>query len=504
MLKAVLFDDEYIVVEALSALVDWEGLGIELAGTASDGFAALELFRSVKPHIILTDIRMPGMDGLQLLDIVMEEAPDTSCIVFSGFNEFEYVKRSIQLGVSDYIEKPITEKSIEQALRKVLGEIRKQEHAKLLERQWKDSQKELLEKATLDLLRYGEKARAKWEACMAAEMPDVYGITVVVSMEEFRLPEHGGHLVIAVRNGDEHAQAIVHRDKPEQPLRDEIRSAAELAEIEVGIGNTHVSPGFAIESYRQAQRALKAALYLRMKSAIQFDELGTLFSVPRGLNEREEAILLSLRAGSASGLLHQVERFVAWIYEEKLDPDLAEQEMLKLVYLALDIASESASDDRRDDSLRHNRMLHVDIREAAAHGRLHEWFRGQFATIAEWMNRDRKHRTHASIENAIVYIERQLSRDVSLQEVAAHVGLNPTYFSVLFKEETGQTYIKYLTRCRMEKAKVLLRKGMKITEVSESVGYLAHRHFADVFRKYTGVTPGQYKERQSEKTDARS
>lgn len=262
MLKAVLFDDEYIVIEALRTLVDWTGLEVELVGTARDGITALEVFRQKKPDIVLTDIRMPGMDGLQLIQAIMNEDEDACCIVFSGFNEYEYVKQAIQLGVIDYLEKPITDASVERSLRKAADRIVNRRETREICRKWEESQRELLEKARLD------------------------GLTI------------------------------------------------------------------------EGSQAPKSS----------------------------------------------------------------------------------------------------------------------------------------AVERARTYIVQQVNRDLSLQEVADHVGMNAAYLSVLFKEETGETYIKFLTRYRMELAKMLLRKGLKVNEVSERVGYHTYRHFSEVFKKWTGITPGQYRD----------
>jgi len=262
VLKAVVFDDEYIVIEALRTLIDWEGLEVELVGTAGDGITALEVFRLERPDIVLTDIRMPGMDGLQLIQEIMREAEDTCCIVFSGFNEFEYVKQAIQLGVIDYLEKPITDASVERSLRKAVGRILSQRETMEIRRKWEESQRELLEKALLD----GQ------------------------ALDEGHMPKS------------------------------------------------------------------------------------------------------------------------------------------------------------------------------------------------------------SAVERARTYIVQHVNRDLSLQEVADHVGMNAAYLSVLFKEETGETYIKFLTRYRMELAKMLLRKGLKVNEVSERVGYHTYRHFSEVFKKCTGTTPGQFRD----------
>jgi two-component system, response regulator YesN len=100
---------------------------------------------------------------------------------------------------------------------------------------------------------------------------------------------------------------------------------------------------------------------------------------------------------------------------------------------------------------------------------------------------------HEAIEKACKYIYENYNKEISLQEVADFTGLNPNYFSILFKDQMGKTYIKYLTELRVEKAKLMLQEGQKVTKVSEKVGYHTYRHFSDIFKKYVGVSPGQYK-----------
>ncbi len=108
MRKAVIFDDEFIVLKGLERMIDWAEYNVELVGTAADGEEALKIFHEHRPDIVFTDIRMPGKDGLQVIEEILKEAPETQCIVFSGFNEFDYVKKALRLGVVDYLEKPIT------------------------------------------------------------------------------------------------------------------------------------------------------------------------------------------------------------------------------------------------------------------------------------------------------------------------------------------------------------------------------------------------------------
>lgn len=493
MLKAVVFDDEYIVLKGLQAMIDWSGFGIELAGTASDGYAALELFRNVKPDIIMTDIRMPGMDGLQLIEAVMKEAPDTYCIVFSGFNEFEYVRRAIQLGVADYLDKPITIQSIEKAIRKMLGIIEEQKETIALKHKWEESKNELLEKATLDLLLLGEEVAPKWRTIFGPNADRLEGVTVIAYSGTFVWQKHIDVEAVPVRYGQEQLLAIFHMEPPTHELWEKIAYEADQSAIAMGIGRTYPKAEEAAASYKEAIRALRSARLLQTKGIVRFEELGEAMTAPKGLTEREEAIVLSIRAGNKSGLLEQIDRFIEWIQEERLDPEIVEREMLKIIYMTLQAAGESGLDAKTDEFQRRY-MPHVEIREMAVKGQLLPWFREQIETIAELSMESREKTKHASVEQARAYIEQNISRDLTLQEVADHVGLNATYLSVLFKEVMGETYIKFLTRYRMEYAKILLAKGMKVNEASEKVGYHTYRHFSDVFKKYTGFTPGQYKD----------
>ncbi|MBD0383828.1 response regulator [Paenibacillus sp. WST5] len=483
MLKAVVFDDEYIVLQGLREMIDWAGFGIELVGTAGDGHAALDLFQSCRPDIIFTDIRMPGMDGLELIEEVMREAPDTYCVVFSGFNEFEYVKRAIQLGVADYLEKPVTIQSIETSIRKVLERIRQQKEVSELVR----------EKATLDLLLVGEEAEAKWRDSFGSDAERICGVTVLASAPEVEIsPKDASYTSVFVRNGQERIIVIFHYGTPMPAFWERLDHLFEHAQTPIGYGKTYSRAADAAISYREALRALRSAHFLDARGVFRFEDLGDLAEAPEGMTEREEAIILSIRTGNKAALLEQIDRFIQWLQVEKLDLAVAEHEMLKLIYLAVEEERKvgGAGSSAKYDSYK----PHIEFGEVAAKGNIAKWFRSQIVQIAEWGKAGNEVTKPNSVARARQFIEQNCTRDLSLLEVAEHVGMNPTYFSVLFKEEVGESYIKYVTRYRMELAKSLLGKGLKVNEVSEKVGYHTYRHFSEVFKKYTGATPGQYKD----------
>lgn len=214
MHKAVIFDDEYIVVEGLRQMVDWNGLGIQLAGTANDGCSALELVRDVRPDLILTDIRMPGMDGLKLIELAAKEVQNASFIVFSGFNEFEYVKRAIQLGVADYLEKPFTIEHINQALTKVLSQISKREEMEVLRSDWEGRRKALVERALLNLLLNNESCPNAWSELQELDHTGVVCSTVIAYRADDFTIHASEEAVIQLQMGKDKLAVMLHRIMP--------------------------------------------------------------------------------------------------------------------------------------------------------------------------------------------------------------------------------------------------------------------------------------------------
>jgi two-component system response regulator YesN len=479
MLKAVVFDDEYIVLQGLKTMIDWPKYGIELVGTAEDGQAALELFQRERPDIILTDIRMPGMDGLQLIESVMKQEPDTVCIVFSGFNEYEYVKRAIQLGVADYLEKPITVVQIEEAIRKSVERIRRKN--------------ELLEKATIDLMLRGAESEQKWRECLGLAAERIVGVTVLSFIGENKpLLSPVSCRAIPVKNGAENLILLLHYASPTKKLWQELSEWAAGSNNSYGSGRTYPQAADAIRSYKEAMRALRYGRFLEEKWTY-YEHLGDLSNLPEDLSDREEAILFYLRTGERTCVHQHVDTFLNELYYGKAAPDMAAFKVLNLVYLSWEMVKSLGGG--VPEVWKQGYLPHVELRRMKTKHELQRWIYNELDKILNWMAELRQlKKRHPSVEKALSFISEHYHLELTLQEVAKQADMNPTYFSVLFKEEMNLTYIKYLTQLRMERAKELLHGDMLIQEVSEKVGYFHYRHFSEVFKKCTGRTPGQFRE----------
>lgn len=485
MIKALIVDDEYIVLEGLKRLIDWEKYGIQLIGSAENGQEALSMINGQHPNLILTDIYMPGMDGLQLLEAIMKENSDSYVIVFSGFNEFEYVKRAIQLGASDYLEKPITVESVDRALQKAVDQINKHRATFELEEKYAESRQTVLEKLTGDLLQENFSELDKWKEMIGHSLCAWSAVTVLVCSQQIDSLEVPNTKVITLPQKDDYIIVLLHHAPLPRELWEEIEQHSDCY---IGVGNTYFQYEDLAKSLKEAKRAIRCARYLCVLGLMRYEDLGAIFTNSDDISDREEGIILSLRAGNDFGLMEQIDLFIDWIKSEDLDPEVVEREMIKLLYLAIAVSDEITLSPSID-----YKSISIQAIENKDKTQLTEWFREQFSKLIQSTAQYREDTKHATIEQAKRYIERHMSDDLNLQNLAHYLNMNPSYLSVLFKEVTGESYIKYVTRFRMEKAKKLLLDGLKVSEVSEKVGYYTYRHFTEVFKKYTGLTPGQYK-----------
>jgi two-component system, response regulator YesN len=493
LLKAVIFDDEYIVLQGLQRMIDWSKYGIELVGTATNGYAAIDLVETHSPDIVFTDIRMPGMDGLQVVEKILAAAPEIVCIVFSGFNEFSYVKRALKLGVSDYLEKPITIPMMEETLDRIQEKIQQRKNVLSLEEKWEDSRVELVEKATLDLLLQGAEALPKWSKRFEKEIKEIEAVTVLALSDKCTpLPSQSSYSSVYIRNGEDHLLVIFHYQRECTELWQQLIYLPSKYGITIGSGRTYQQITDASKSFKEALQALRYGQFMEQGEWTRFEEIGENPNIPSDLSEQEEAIIFYLRTGDKQGLFRQLDEFINKIQSQRLNPDVMEREILKLIYLGLEVAKETGEDVSK--ITKGNYLPHIEIRLLHTKQKMFSWLKHQMEMIIDWFLYIRQDKKHDAVEKACSYIERNFSRDLTLQEVAEYVGMNPTYFSLLFKEEMKISYIKYLTKLRIERAKNLLREGNKVAEVSEKVGYHTYRHFSELFKKQVGINPGQYRD----------
>ncbi|MFS0561987.1 helix-turn-helix domain-containing protein [Terribacillus sp. 179-K 1B1 HS] len=484
MLRAALFDDEFIVVQGLQTMVCWDKFGIELIGTAQNGVEALDFFEANKPDIILTDIRMPGLDGLALIERILVIEPTTLCIVFSGFNDTAYLKKAIKLGVVDYLEKPVTLSKVEDVLERTIKKANQIQRVKTLETDWELNQQERLKRALLQLMLHHEEGEREWEQVMQNYPKKVYGFTVLALATEDAIQLKKPNLnSVTIRSGKEYFLVLLHLTA----LSCQQDLVTSSVKGKVGIGRTYTEPRELYKSYQQAQKACRYAKFLEVP-LLHYDDLDTNNTAPQDFSGMEKSIFVCLRTIDEASMKEHV---MDWMKElcQTRQLEIMEREILRLVYLGLEVAKENGAQVPGYD-------YYQEIKTLDTSEEMENWLLSKMISFLDGIRQAKQTAIQGTVEWAKVFLENHYHKDITLQDVAARAGMNTTYFSMLFKETTGTTYIKYLTSLRIEKAKELLLDGGKVKDVSEKVGYHSYRHFTEVFKKHTGISPGLYREKQ--------
>ncbi|MDO4623536.1 MAG: response regulator [Eubacteriales bacterium] len=528
MLKVFLVEDEVVVRRGIKKNIAWEEHNYEFAGEASDGELALPLIRKARPDILITDIKMPFMDGLELSRIVKKEFPETEIIILSGYGEFSYAREAIQLGVSSYLLKPISGDALIKEIDQVAERLLLQRAEKAIQEKYR---LEMLDNARPDRSRLfrdlvsGEKTVS--ELLDLAETFEIdlsascYSIVLIKLSASDRDPQHfsgalvqaneeleslgGPNLLLFDRDLEGYA-VLIKADSEETLLETREALTARIREIAerypglyyaVGLGSTTERLRGLKESFDSACQAF-AHRYFTAGSCIidsaapaapAADEDIDIQSIdPQAINT--DRIAEFLRTGNAQEVPYFVEDFFRDI------GNAAGNSILFRQYILLDLFFCTASfveglQQSRDE------LPAPDVNKCMSMG-------GEFARsyMKELLTkalaireRAASNRYDAMVADTIRYIENHYADpDLTLNMAASHVRFSPNYLSRIFSEQTGQTFIKFLTDYRMNKAKELLRcTTKKSSEIAYDVGYKDPHYFSFLFKKQTGISPKQFR-----------
>ena len=470
MLRVVLADDENKVILLMQKLIDWEALGYEIAGTANDGLRALELVREKQPHLLITDVRMPGCDGIELIQRAKALQPKLHFIVISGYRKFEYAQNALKYGVEDYLLKPLKQEELTGILLR-LKEKMGQEAA--LEFQLKRSgehQQELLLDALLGTAERGTSFLSAGQAN----------------------GEYGFHF-----GSGTYAAAVIRVDVPDAESYQDgyrilLRHALEIVRRESGL----LTEEFAASL---GHAGIAVLLYLRAYHAVEVTQC---FTKIRKEIENQRDLFWNVQAtvclGSRRDSLEQAGesmREALWLCRDRLcrPPDLngqmVEDWFRQVLEACLYGMRQSGETEAPLEEEMDKRFWHcTDM--AAVYRLLRQGIQAEIQRLKE----AKALREMRPITEAKHYIQQHYQEALRLEDVSTAVGFNATYFSTLFKKETGQNFMDYLTELRISKAKELLcGEELSVQDVAEQVGYRDLKYFSRLFKKLTGVSPSDYK-----------
>lgn len=533
MLKMIIADDEYNVREGLKEVVRWEELGIEVVADAADGLETFELCRRLRPDILLTDIRMPMMDGLEAALKLKEAGDSVRIIIISGAEDFGYAKTALSLNADGYILKPIKIAELQEIVRKVAASIASERSREAqtvqLRRQLHENLPVLREKflaqLVMGMLANEEDARSKlaayglplegeggWTAAVmqideyekaierySDARKQLLGFSVNNVLDE--IVSRGGNGLAFIMNENEHVVLFRQRDPDSRgpaelcrEMSDSVRSFLKLS-VSFGIGNPVRSAVELYGSYREALAAIKFKFYTGKNSVlfigdfqVDADEL----EFPK-LFEAETRLIQQMKLGGTAAA-EDVVRFIFGTLcdDRRLPIGYVQSVCVELINMA-DKAIAEVDENIRDIVPGYS-SIYLDIYDKREAAELRDAMLGLFGELAGYFARKHTPKNGRTIQKIKSIIERSYMENITVSRLSEQVFLSPNYISLIFKQETGESVTEYVTKVRMEAAKELLKSpDLKILDVAEMVGFENATYFSTVFKKHAGMHPQKYR-----------
>lgn len=530
MLRIMVVDDENIVIESIKYIVEKNFDNVEVVGTARSGREAIEKAEEVKPDLVFMDIRMPGINGIEAIREIKAIYPHVEFVIISACEQFEYAKEAVNLGVVEYLLKPLNRSKIIETIRQAeqrLSEARKKKMRELELKEKFERVLPILEHGYIySILLYEDYNQELEKYRRLLDLPEGPGYVMTLEFGEQKQSGSFGNVIgsnvlsqsfypllrdiiksrisSCVVGPVMLNRVICYVPVPDQ--KDDYLERLEAVEagkyiidkiskrvatsFRMGIGSIQGSDNI-MASFSESVRAVKHAKENEVMHIHDITEEGksgqTLFRI------REKQLLEKVFLGETGECL----TLFSQLYDElaantQLSFEDVKARLLELMVLLHMQASEYGIEDKEAMAGRNLLREFLDLEDPAL---LRNWCKKQIEAITLGIRAARSNRCNHLISTAKNYIDANFRRDISLEEVSRATGLSPQYFSRFFKEQTGENFIDYLTRVRITEAKRLLRdQKMSVKEVCYEVGYNDPNYFSKIFKKVTGVSPSEFRE----------
>ncbi|NBD25750.1 response regulator transcription factor [Paenibacillus glycinis] len=533
MYKAIIVDDEAVVRVGLKNTIQWREHGFELAGDYANGRDAWEAIEQDKPDLVISDISMPFMDGLELAGLIAASYPYIKVIILTGFDEFEYAQQALRLKVSDFVLKPITAREIRGLLDKARSEMdeerQRREDLSRLQSQLKQSVPLLRERFLERLVAVGlGKAEIEDRFAYFGLPPLGAGsVAVVADIDDFGDREllsyahdveflrfaafdifeeiAGRENAIVFRTREERMVVILTGEGDGNELYETAFRYAEEARhhiekflsftVTAGIGRIVPSAELLPDSYKGALSALDYR-FLHGKNRVLsiLDLEGRPEAAPPAAMAWDRKLVSAVKTGSIREAQELIERGIAELKQSRVPIETCFLQMQKVVLSLMNAIQEVVPHDR--EASIDSQMMLMEVYRFKTLDEIEAWLKQVVSAVMTEIAENRNHFTNAQIHKAVEYIETNYANDkMSLQDLCRHVLMSTSYFSLVFKQHTGETFVEYLTGVRIAKAKELLRStSLKFYEIAAEVGYGDPNYFSILFKKRAGMTPKDYRD----------
>jgi len=515
--KVLLVDDEILIRERISKRIPWEELGYHLVTACENGKEAIQVLNKEEIDLVLTDICMPYIDGLELSKYIYEQKKNTKIIIISGYDEFEYAKKAVQYQVFSYILKPITAAELIQTLKEVRQKL-DSERVNLQVQSIYQVSYPVLRNQFLNCLAQGklteDDIQEKLKEFHIHFFGQVYCAAIVYPEEKLEenelenlisalkvevdtdiLPFEGldGNIIIFVKENN----STLVKKKMTIVCEILIEAADQLLMKEVFcLIGTNVANLSGL--YFSCQKAMELYEYVYLERESHIYEWDTYQKAKNDVdkiiyeNDREQRILLAVQ----SNLMEDVKSEIRDVKEECKDKWFTKNRII-LLYQSLILAvmnSFKQLDISEEELFKKNQEVVSGLYQCVNVSEMEEKMLDFFTLALKIMNRNRVNYGERQAAMALEYIDRHYSDcDLTLQVMCGKLAISVSYFSAAFKDYTGMTFIEVLTKKRIEIAMEMLEKtSMKIYEIAEKCGYYDANYFSAIFKKAVGKTPREY------------
>jgi two-component system response regulator YesN len=514
MYKVFLVDDERIILDGISQIIEWESIGCTLMGTARNGISAFQEIEEARPDIVISDIKMPGMDGLELVAKVHAFDPTIKFIMLSGFNEFEYAQTAMKYGVKHYLLKPCNELKIMSALSEVIEVIVQDETQAHFIDNMKQGLQKVLPHVKSQLLKefvtnktYGKRDWEAYRKLIDFEFEDRKVRLILIQLEGKFDFEHMfavkniaeevlGIPVLSTTIG-EHVLILLEDITSVELIQSKLETIRGTflqyykMDLTVALSDTDCISK-ARKLYKETLECLSHRFYLGEGSLIMKRDITLASDVQnsKDFTFDEEQFCMHVKTGRSEAVATDLNEFFLNLAEQRLDIHTTKSYVIQLFLSAIRLCDA----DRMDTYMRRISDLMVMSTLSA----LKDFMDSAIEEITMHFYELNKDKHYAIVEQVKEIIQYNLSSsELSLNWVASEVlYMNADYLGKLFKKETGEKFTNYLTRLRVDRAIELLQlnSDIKIFELADQIGFGDNpQYFSQVFKKQTGCTPSEYK-----------
>ncbi|CAN7674959.1 response regulator [Paenibacillus sp. LjRoot56] len=531
MPSILIVDDETIFRKGIRLMISDMQSEWTVIDEATDGADALDKIEALQPDLIITDIKMPRIDGIQLQYIVKERYPHISCVVMSGYNDFQYARESLRLGAKDYLMKPFQREELYALLTKlqeewltekrpnkssgmdqqVQNQMRQHVLASLITGNVHHGEAELLDNVGIQLPHANI-------SCLIAKLdrdsvtderyyqlnPSLFSIYIQQFIQESLDENFKGYVfihheteIIALINHENVSSIHADMEQLTNRIRKEIRVQSNFT-LTFGLGSPAKDLESISKSYKEAGLALLYRLVIggdrllsnEIVAEMKMEKLDWHAADWHSLNQ-------FVQEGDLANVQQQASLYVTKLCQQWKDPEIIHQQICKMLLHFYELAVNLAVVKQWLQNTDVKQVL-VDIYSYSSSKELIERCQKLLGDLTVCIGNRQKKMVTSPVEIVVRYVEEHYAESITLNTMAEIVYLSPSYLSSLFKIKQGQSFIDFLTEKRIEKAKsLLLYSDEKIQVISDSTGFTNIRHFNRVFKTITNRTPSEFREGKS-------